>query len=71
MMGSQLLGYYRRDRRWHFVWLPDSDQTALYDLDADPGQLQDLSAKQPQQVAAFKRDIEDWRDRFESPAESL
>ena len=65
-MGSALGGYYRRDLNWHFVWLPDSDETALYDLTNDPGQLTDASAAHPELLATFKADIEAWRARFES-----
>ena len=64
-MGKALSGYYRRDLRWHFVWLPDTDETALYDLQNDPGQLEDVSTRNPDQVAGFKKDIESWRDTYE------
>ncbi len=67
-MGSNLGGYYRRDLDWHFVWLPQSDETALYDLNKDPGQLMDTSAEHPEYVAAFKADIEAWRAQFETVA---
>ena len=64
-MGSSLSGYYRRDRDWHFVWLPQSDETALYDLTNDPGQLIDASAAHPDAVTAFKADINAWRAQYE------
>lgn len=64
-MGGAQSGYYRRDARWHFVWITESDETALYDLDNDPGQLIDASAANPQLVARFKADISDWRQEFE------
>ena len=64
-MGSNLSGYYRRDLDWHFVWLPESDETALYDLNNDPGQLVDASAMHPDAVAAFKADIDAWRAQYE------
>lgn len=65
-MGSALGGYYRRDLNWHFVWLPDSNDTALYDLDNDPGQLTDVSATQPEMVEAFIADIQSWRSKYET-----
>lgn len=67
-MGAALGGYYRRDRDWHFVWLPQSEETALYDLNNDPGQLIDLSAANVDKVEAFKADIQAWRDIYEPPA---
>jgi uncharacterized sulfatase len=64
-MGAALSGYYRTDSRWHFVWLPDSDEVALYDLENDPGQLTDASAANIALVEGFKADIEGWRGEFE------
>ncbi|MDJ0641915.1 MAG: sulfatase-like hydrolase/transferase [Erythrobacter sp.] len=64
-MGASLSGYYRRDARWHFVWLPDRDETALYDLENDPGQLTDASSENPALIERFKADIERWRQEFE------
>jgi len=64
-MGAALSGYYRRDLRWHFVWLPESNETALYDLDNDPGQLTDVSAANSPIVERFKADISSWIDEFE------
>ncbi|MEL7539586.1 MAG: sulfatase-like hydrolase/transferase, partial [Pseudomonadota bacterium] len=64
-MGSNLSGYYRRDLDWHFVWLPDSGETALYDLKNDPGQLIDASAAHPDAIVVFKADIEAWRAQYE------
>ena len=67
-MGSALGGYYRRDLDWHFVWLPQTEETALYDLKNDPGQLIDASTDHPEKIAAFKADIEAWRAQYEPPA---
>lgn len=64
-MGSDLQGYYRRDQRWHFVWLPDSTETALYDMVADPGQLEDVSQDHSDLIEGFKQDIKQWRSRYE------
>ncbi|NQY98947.1 MAG: sulfatase-like hydrolase/transferase, partial [Henriciella sp.] len=67
-MGAALRGYYRRDHDWHFVWLPQSEETALYDLNQDPGQLTDVAAANIDKVEAFKADIQAWRDVYETPA---
>ncbi len=67
-MGAPQSGYYRRDLRWHFVWISETDETALYDLVGDPGQLEDVSANRPQLVSKFKEDIEAWRDQYERSA---
>lgn len=64
-MGAALTGYYRRDMRWHFVWLPQSQETALYDLDNDPRQLNDVTNLYNNLVNQFKEDINNWRDLYE------
>lgn len=64
-MGAALTGYYRRDRRWHFVWLPHSNETALYDLSLDPGQLYDVSKGNRSLIVQFQEDINDWRKSYE------
>lgn len=69
-MGSALGGYYRRDLDWHFVWLPETDETALYDLNNDPGQLVDASLAHSERVEAFKADIDAWRRTYEGAAPS-
>lgn len=68
-MGAAMGGYYRRDLRWHFVWLPETGETALYDLENDPGQLNDISAMRPGLVAGFKADIAAWRNAHEAPGQ--
>ncbi|MEO1662705.1 MAG: sulfatase-like hydrolase/transferase [Pseudomonadota bacterium] len=67
-MGAALGGYYRRDHDWHFVWLPLSDETALYDLNNDPGQLSDVSSVHGERIEAFKADINTWRQTYETAA---
>ena len=64
-MGAARSGYYRRDLNWHFVWLTNTDETALYDLVNDPGQLEDVSQDQPELIEGFKADIQAWRSNFE------
>ena len=64
-MGGALNGYYRRDLRWHFVWLPETDEVALYDLQNDPGQRNDVSKQHVGMVAGFTADIERWREKYE------
>lgn len=64
-MGASLSGYYRRDARWHFVWLPESEETALYDLENDPDQLADASEANPDLIRRFKQDIASWRSELE------
>lgn len=64
-MGAPMMGYYRRDLRWYFVWLPASDETALYDVIEDPGQTRDLSSSHVDLIKGFKFGIEQWRSRYE------
>ena len=64
-MGRDLNGYYRRDRRWHFVWLPKTDETALYDLQSQDAAPADVAAAHPDLVAEFKADIDAWRRQYD------
>ncbi|MEO0366464.1 MAG: sulfatase-like hydrolase/transferase, partial [Pseudomonadota bacterium] len=64
-MGAPMVGYYRRDLKWYFVWLPQSGETALYHVIDDPGQTDDRSAANPALIEAFKADINTWRARYE------
>ena len=64
-MGAALSGYYRRDERWHFVWLPETNETALYDLEKDPQQQIDFSSSYPVMIKQFKDDITAWRSTYE------
>ena len=64
-MGAPMAAYYRRDLQWYFVWLPQSGETALYDVVVDPGQTTDRSARHPELISGFKRDIEAWRSAYE------
>ncbi|NRA30111.1 MAG: sulfatase-like hydrolase/transferase [Parvularculaceae bacterium] len=64
LMGSEINGYYRSDKRWHFVWLPDSDEMALWDLETDPGQTTDVAGQFPDLVASFKADIQAWQAEY-------
>lgn len=64
-MGAARAGYYRRDLRWHFIWLPQSDETALYDLRNDPGQLVDVSLQNKALIETFQSDIRAWQNRYE------
>lgn len=68
-MGAPLSGYYRRDLKWHFVYMHQTGETALYDLDADPGQLTDVSEQHADLVAGFISDITAWRNEFEASQE--
>ena len=62
---SSLVVLCRGDIRRHFVWLPQSQQTALYDLDNDPRQLNDVTNLYNYLVNQFKEDIQNWRDQYE------
>ena len=64
-MGHALQAYYRRDLRWHFVWLPESGEMALWDLREDPGQLQDVSERYAEMCARFIAEIKAWRDELQ------
>ncbi|MEL7486522.1 MAG: sulfatase-like hydrolase/transferase, partial [Pseudomonadota bacterium] len=67
LMGREDEAYYARDRRWHFVLMAETGETALYDMDNDPGATIDLSAEHPQVVARLTEKIGAWRARYVDP----
>lgn len=50
-----------RDEHWMLVEHYDAEQTELYDLRADPGEIRDLAAQQPDRVARMRAALADWR----------
>ena len=64
-MGIKVTAYYRRDLRWHFVWVPSNDEFVLYDLQIDPRQIIDYSPQSPDLVESFKADILSWRSTYD------
>jgi arylsulfatase A-like enzyme len=51
-----------REGRWklvrHYTW----EKTMLFDLDADPKELRDLSEAEPERTAAMAATLEAWTD---------
>lgn len=52
-----------RQGRWKLIEDFESNTSALYDLDADPGETQDLAASQPEMAAALEQHLVAWRQR--------
>jgi len=65
VMGVEREAYVLRDRRYHFVWLPKTGETILYDMIDDPDQTRDASTDHPDRIAQYREQIELWRNRFE------
>ena len=54
--------YAVRTRRWKLIDTLDPEpRVELYDLEADPGELDDAAAREPEIVAALRARIERWR----------
>ena len=53
------------DGRWKLILTltPDGDSAELYDLTRDPGEREDLAAREEGRVRAMKRRIAEWIDR--------
>ena len=52
-----------REGRWKLVEHYDSDRDELFDLDADPGETNDLSADQPARTVAMRARLRQWRSQ--------
>ncbi|NRA29828.1 MAG: sulfatase-like hydrolase/transferase [Parvularculaceae bacterium] len=64
LMGHEVDAFYARDRRWHYVWLPEDNQHALYDLENDPIAHLDVADANPDRVADMRAAINDWRAEY-------
>ncbi|MGH9629385.1 MAG: sulfatase/phosphatase domain-containing protein, partial [Bryobacteraceae bacterium] len=56
-----------RDKRYKLIWYPKVDRFQLFDLENDPWELNDLSAKPEQsaRVADLKRKMAELQDEFD------
>ncbi len=46
---------------WKLLEFFEDSRVELYDLEKDPGELQDLASGQPERAAALKKQLADWR----------
>jgi uncharacterized sulfatase len=62
-------GFYVRTPRWHFMWHPERQEMALYDVTVDPRANNNLVEQFPQLVPGFMALIAEWRREMdlESP----
>ena len=59
--------YFIRTNDWRYIWFeeregPDSEE--LYRIREDPRETNDLSAENPQVVAALRGRVSAWRERM-------
>ena len=52
-----------RSGRWKLIVDRTNERRALYDLEADPGELRDLAAAEPERAGALERELEELRTR--------
>lgn len=50
-----------RDGKWKLWKSLDQSKTRLFDLEADPGETQDVSASQPQVMVKLEQELAQWR----------
>ncbi len=48
--------------RHRLVLWPETGETALFDLEADPGEQRDVSLQQPEVLAGMREQLEAWMD---------
>jgi hypothetical protein len=63
--GGNESAYFLRDSRWHYIWYKDWGSGALYDLEKDPEELEDVAAANPLVVNRSRRLIDRWRLEME------
>jgi len=50
-----------REGPYKLIEFFEDDRVELYDLDADPGELKDLAAAEPERAAAMRKRLAEWR----------
>ncbi|HZM00545.1 MAG TPA: sulfatase, partial [Planctomycetota bacterium] len=63
--GRRHEGYVERNAmtfdRWKLIQTPAEERIELYDLSADPGELQDVGDAEPERRAAMLAELQNWR----------
>lgn len=52
-----------RDGQWKLIRFYETDVDELYDLEADPGEQNNLAASNPDKVAELRQKLEDWQQQ--------
>jgi arylsulfatase A-like enzyme len=60
--------FFLREDRWHFIWHQDWNVEELYDLDADPFEVENLASRHPRRIQRFKKQVRAWQRRVEQNA---
>jgi len=68
VMGRKQKAFYLRSQEWHFVWISDTGEMALYDMVNDPGSKNNIVDEHQDLVATFKKEIQAWAAKY-VPAE--
>jgi arylsulfatase A-like enzyme len=56
-----------RSGRWKYIEAPDEGTRELYDLEADPGEVENLFQREPDRANALAAELQAWRDRQPAP----
>lgn len=64
-------GWFLRSDAWRYLWFEDRGVEALYAIERDPGETRDLSAAEPERMAAFRAEVRAWRARVTRLAVAL
>lgn len=56
------LAWYLRNERWRYIWWPEQEREALFDIADDPFERNDVAARHPKLLPRFRRQIEAWID---------
>lgn len=64
LMGRDIIAYYLRSHRWHYVWLPQSGEQALYDLLNDPEATANVANDNAELITYFRGQIGAWRETY-------
>jgi arylsulfatase A-like enzyme len=56
---------------WHEEYLSGEPAWELYDIDADPGELKNLSEELPEILGELRQDLQDWKNEVAAQMPAL
>jgi arylsulfatase A-like enzyme len=60
-----------RRGRWKLIEFHETDEAALYDLEADPGEQRDRAAEEPELTAALRAELDAWQKATNAPVPTV
>jgi hypothetical protein len=60
------IAYFHRGPRWRYVWYADRDREALYDIEVDPWERDDVIDQHRELARRLRSELLEWSDEMRS-----